>query len=550
MRLVTRLLAGLSDDSRQQSQQQCFVAHEFDNVDIRIRLAKALKKINLEPYFADSEVTSNLLLGKICGKVLSTRAFVADMSSQNPNVYFELGLAIGFNKPILAIIKEGKTVPAILHNFVNFRFTHFSGLEQDLDRQMPIWFTDATVSEALYTSRCHFLNRFCEDRNRLSPGRVYYLLDETNGSTNQSGGDAPTVNPDLNEAMLVALQRFNYELLLLNDVPNIDDFRFCDFCRAARNASFGVVNLSAHSAVSVYLFAGLLLGLGIDFFLLVQTPDENGNETAIPSLMRGFDYVPYKHYAELADQLPMKLEEFLNKQTRPLIDRVLFDLPIEEAERPSGRVLTWSVLKAGADHGRLITDHVQEMLLDGFPRMLVYVYAGPSEEILNSIDEYLRNSHRLDDILREAFSAELSWPQSLDDQSMGEEVLKAFRVKSLAQISKRIGDNLNSAGSGRKIVWLRQKPLQDSNNFHLSLGKYISWIDNTFIPSLTESTYVISQYLIRSGNPKGFATSLAETLSGTYTASRSVIRIANDMQDTRKAETFWQHLLWDEQKCG
>lgn len=550
MRLVTRLLAGLSEENRQQSQQQCFVAHEFDNIDIRTRLTKALKKINLEPYFADSEVTTNLLLGKICGKVLSTRAFVADMSSQNPNVYFELGLAIGFNKPILAIVKDGKTVPAILHNFVNFRFTHFSGLEQDLDKQMPVWFTDATVSEALYTSRCHFLNRFCEDRNRLSPGRVYYLLDETNGSTNQTGGDCSIVNPDLTEAMLMALQRFNYELSLLNDVPSIDDFRFCDFCRAARNASFGVVNLTAHSAVSVYLFAGLLLGLGIDFFLLVQTPDEDGNETAIPSLLRGFDYVPYKHYAELAEQLPMKLEEFLNKQTRPLIDRVLFDLPIEEIERPSGRVLTWSVLKAGADHGRLIKDHIEEMLLDGFPRMLVYVYAGPSEEILNRVEEYLRYSHQLRGISHEAFSAVLSWPQSLDGQSIERAVLNAFRVKSLNQISKRIGENLNFAGSTRKIVWLWQEPSQDSNNFHLSLGKYISWIDNTLISSLPESIYVVSQYLVRSGNPKRFATSLAETLGGTYTASRSVIRIANDMQDTRKSEKFWRELLWEEQKCG
>lgn len=552
MRLVTRLLEGLTDEYRQQSEQQCFVAHEFDNIDIRSRLAKSLEAINLQPYFADSEVTSELLLGKICSKILATRAFVVDVSSLNANVYFELGLAVGFNKPILAILKEGKAVPSILDNFVNFRFTHYSELEQELTRQMPVWFAGATEIEALYTSHCHFLNRFCDDRNRISPGRVYYVIDdETKGDPGQIGTTVKGVNPDLRETLLSGLKRFNFELALLDDAPSIDDFRFCDFCRASRNAAFGVVNVSRYTTASVYMFAGLFLSLGITPLFLVKTPDEEGLDVLPPTLLRGLDYLTYQHFAELAEQLPKRLEEFLNQQTRPLIDRILIDLPPDDSDRPTGRVLTWSVMQAGADHGGLIEAHVEEMFSDRFPRMLVYIYVGTGADILATIKDYLGHTFSRRNFLSEAFRAQLSWPRSFDDnQAIQQAALEGFRTTSLNQVARRIDEDRDLANSSHKTIWLQGYPLKGSGNMHISLAKYISWLDNNLIPALPESAHVVAQWFIHTPNAPAFASSLAEGLRTAHVAPKSVVRIANDITDTDKTQEYWERLLWNEQNCG
>jgi hypothetical protein len=551
MRLVTRLLEGLTDEYRRQSEQQCFVAHEFDNVDIRSRLGKALEAINLQPYFADSEVTSELLLGKICSKILATRAFVVDVSSLNANVYFELGLAVGFNKPIMAILKEGKAVPSILDNFVNFRFTHYSELEQELTRQMPVWFASATENEALYTSHCHFLNRFCDDRNRISPGRVYYVIDETKGDLGQIETTVKGVNPDLRETLQSGLKRFNFELALLDDAPSIDDFRFCDFCRASRNAAFGVVNVSRHTTASVYMFAGLFLSLGITPLFLVKTPDEEGLDVLPPTLLRGLDYLTYQHFTELEEQLPKRLEEFLNQQTRPLIDRILVDLPPDDSDRPTGRVLTWSVMQAGADHGRLIEEHVEEMFSDRFPRMLIYVYVGTGASILETIKNYLEYSLTRGAFLSEAFRSQLSWPRSFDDnQSIQQAALEGFRATSLNQVARRIDEDRDLANSSHKTIWLQEGPLKGSGNMHISLGKYISWLDNNLIPALPESAHVVAQWFLHTRNAPAFAASLAEGLRTAHVAPKSVVRIANDITDTRESQEYWRRLLGNLQNCG
>src|SRR5262245_5369017 len=106
MALIHRLLQEIDDDERQAGERQVFISHKFGEDDLREKLERALAQLELHAYFADKEVTGEYLLNKVCKKILLTRASIVDLTYANPNVYFELGVAIGLNKPVF-IVRKG-----------------------------------------------------------------------------------------------------------------------------------------------------------------------------------------------------------------------------------------------------------------------------------------------------------------------------------------------------------------------------------------------------------------------------------------------------------
>jgi len=548
MKLVDRLLQGLSEEERQNSEHLCFVAHEFTNKDIRLRLTHALEIADLKPYFADMELTVDLMLRKICQKILATRAFIVDVSKPNSNVFFELGLAIGFNKPILAIAKEGCKLPGFLEPFVPFRFAFYADLEQELSKKMPLWFATAAEVDTLYSSHCHFLNVLCEDRNRISPGRSYFLLEETYTNDEQM---ATRSDADLRQALLTGLSRFDFQMALFDNVEVTSDFRFCDLCRASRDAKFGIVNISKNTTAAVYLFAGLYLGLGIDFLLLVHDSNEP-DKKIVPRLLQGLDYLPYKNFTELQENLPDKLEEFLNSiKTRPLIDRVLIDLTDENKASSSGKVLNWEVSEANEDHADVLQYQAVQMLTDQYPRMLAYVYIGKSLDVMQSIERYLDYSLRHREPFREAYHGSILWPKSFGNAGSFEKmILDGFDLKFLNEIAQKLTFKMVDSDIPRNCMWALHRPLEISDVNPPSLAGYLSWMDNTLISSLPENTHVVSQLFVQTQNPARLAGALFEMLRSEYPIMESEIRIAHDIGDTEEAQEYWEHLLFKEQNCG
>src|ERR671927_256032 len=124
MSFISRVLEQISDEEKRAGESQCFISHEFGQKDLRAKLVRALERLHLRPYFADKEVTGDFILSKVCKKILLTRASIVDLTKANPNVYFELGVAIGMNKPVFLVLKEGESVPSLLKSFVKVRFTH------------------------------------------------------------------------------------------------------------------------------------------------------------------------------------------------------------------------------------------------------------------------------------------------------------------------------------------------------------------------------------------------------------------------------------------
>ncbi len=462
-----------------------------------------------------------------------------------------LGLAVGMNRPILAIMKEGSSAPGILQSFVNHRFSYYSQLEDDLSKQMPVWFANASEQEILYGSHCHFLTRLCDDRNRLSPGRTYFLVDQTDLTAEDTGSPAHTIDLDLKGAIEFGLKRFNFDLELLSEAPPFYDFRFCNVCRATRDAAFVIVNVTQDTCPTVFLFAGLFVGLGINPLLLVNTPDKHGKEVTVPTLLQGLDYLPYKFFGELEEGLPQQLEDFLNTRRQPLIDRVLVDLPMEISEAPKGRVLIWSAMEAGPDHAVLIEKHAEEMFSAGFPRMLAYIYVGPNADILQAISEYLDEALFFALPFAGRYSVDLSKSRSFDDdRAVQKAVLNGFQVEALGEIHTTLEKSARRLDSPYKAIGLQHETIKASAKMHSSLANYVSWIDTKLISSLPENAYLMTQLFVQTKEPGTFASSLAQQLRSAHPMQSSIVRIANDISDDPSTREFWESRLSRRQSCG
>ncbi len=66
----------------------------------------ALEKLKIKCIRADNQITSGQLLEKIKKNIEKSRFIIIKVDSNNLNVYFELGLAMGLNKDVLLISQE------------------------------------------------------------------------------------------------------------------------------------------------------------------------------------------------------------------------------------------------------------------------------------------------------------------------------------------------------------------------------------------------------------------------------------------------------------
>jgi hypothetical protein len=92
---------------------RCFVIQPFDNDKFDKRFddvfSPAIKAADLEPYRVDRDPTANDLLEAIERGMADSAAFLADITLDNPNVWFELGSAMTAGLPFCVCCSEERT---------------------------------------------------------------------------------------------------------------------------------------------------------------------------------------------------------------------------------------------------------------------------------------------------------------------------------------------------------------------------------------------------------------------------------------------------------
>jgi hypothetical protein len=88
---------------------RCFVIQpfspEFDQLYDRV-FAPAIRDAGMEPYRVDTEPHVSVPVENIEAGIKASEACLADISTNNPNVWYELGFAIAHGKPVVIVCSE------------------------------------------------------------------------------------------------------------------------------------------------------------------------------------------------------------------------------------------------------------------------------------------------------------------------------------------------------------------------------------------------------------------------------------------------------------
>src|ERR1700737_279766 len=92
---------------------RCFVIQPFDSGPFDQRfdevVAPAIRKAHLEPYRVDRDPAANVPIDPIEAGIREATACVADITTDNPNVWFELGFAFACERPVVIICAATRT---------------------------------------------------------------------------------------------------------------------------------------------------------------------------------------------------------------------------------------------------------------------------------------------------------------------------------------------------------------------------------------------------------------------------------------------------------
>ena len=94
-------------------------------MDVGQHIRKVAKKLDLTVVRADDIFTGNPVMSDIWKAINRARIVVADCTTRNPNVFYEIGLAHTIGKPVVLLTQDDKDVPFDLRHvrFIKYDFT-------------------------------------------------------------------------------------------------------------------------------------------------------------------------------------------------------------------------------------------------------------------------------------------------------------------------------------------------------------------------------------------------------------------------------------------
>ncbi|GAG06220.1 unnamed protein product, partial [marine sediment metagenome] len=94
---------------------KCFVMQPFDKGPFDKRyedvIVPAIKKTGLEPYRVDRDPSVSIPISDIESGIRSADVCLADITTDNPNIWFELGYTIACNQLVILICSDSRNTP-------------------------------------------------------------------------------------------------------------------------------------------------------------------------------------------------------------------------------------------------------------------------------------------------------------------------------------------------------------------------------------------------------------------------------------------------------
>ncbi len=305
-----QILARLRSDATDQpvaTDAQYFVGHfagrsfgdqeHAGNIkELRSLIANALDPLGYAPYYADqdsdpgngTEQPPRLL--KLCQDIFSTRFGVFDLSSGDPNTYLELGIALGLNRPAIALANVNASRPPVLTGDHVLIYTDHADLDARLSRLRDAGFPSTQRTEPDY---CHFCARVCESMSTPPDENSYLVLHHSKLLWRNV---MQTLSPHL-------AQHHLYPTYLPGRSAGAT---LCDVRRQVLAARFVLCHLGALSDAESYLALGMAIGSRVPWVLLGKRGQDAG-----PSNLKGADKILYTTFDEIERPLTDTLARFL-----------------------------------------------------------------------------------------------------------------------------------------------------------------------------------------------------------------------------------------------
>ena len=240
-----------------------FLGHRLTSApmeDLRRWVTEALGELGLRAHAVDQTVESDFLLNTVKVMIKRSRFSVFDLTEARANLFIEIGIAMGYNRPVLLLFRSETTLLDILSSFLSTSYSSGADLKRQLlSPAMKQWIEGAAVWQP-HDQRCWSTGRACAQT--VTPQPKNYLLCD-------GGGKQATF---FREAVVAALEPRGY-VAVFSETAVDSDFLVCQRCRLVRATAFGVHRVSSDTSDEDYVVLGLAIGLGVPFVLVAETRD-------------------------------------------------------------------------------------------------------------------------------------------------------------------------------------------------------------------------------------------------------------------------------------
>ncbi len=284
-------------------------------------VASVFRKFYLAGQSSDKALAEQPLLLGICQEIFSTDLSVFDLSAGDANVYLEMGIALGLNRPIVATAREKTLLPPMLRGHNVITYADCSDLETQLLRLCDRGFPLATRPTPDY---CYFCDRSCESMATPPDENSYLVLNRSK-----------LLWRNLMQSLTPPLASYHLYPTYLTDKGSGPIL--CEVRSKVLAAQFVLGHLGALSDESSYLALGMAIGSRVPWVLLSKKDDD-----AAPSILREIDKI---EYAALAD-----IEPLLTDTLATFLGRVRASSPAKESGTALLSLPFWMQLDDWIDH--------------------------------------------------------------------------------------------------------------------------------------------------------------------------------------------------------
>ena len=249
--------------------------------------------LEYEPYYTDEKTT---LLLNVCQKIFLTRFAIFALSPENLAGYLELGIALGLNRPLIAIAKEKAALPAVLEGHHAIVYANYSDLEAKLSRLVDQGFPPPAGP---VPDTCYFCGRICESMSTPPDENAYLVLNYSK-----------LLWRDLMGSLAPHLAEYHLYPVYLTD--RASGPRLCDMRRKVLSSQFALCHLGTLSNESSFLALGMAIGSRVPWILLAEKGHDSG-PADLPLDLQGVDRIEYTTLADLPEPLTDRLGTFLGR---------------------------------------------------------------------------------------------------------------------------------------------------------------------------------------------------------------------------------------------